>query len=334
MAKRNNLYDKELYETKVNIENKQLLEDYILELKSQGKSEKTIYQYSSDIKAFLCWLCREMNNPFILDLKKRAFRMFFLKIKDNGTSSARINRFQSSIRNLLEFAVADDDEYEYDINAMRAVKGIKGEKVKEIIFLTDDQITKIIDFLMSKEKYQMALYLSLSYDSAGRRGEVAQVLKDNFLNSKQTNLVVGKRGKKFTLIYFNRTREIAKKYFEQRGEDDIESLWFVEEKNIRRKRSYESFYAWVVSFRGILKNLTGEYIEINPHSFRHSSLTNYENGTHEVLKELGKTQLPIKTLKALAHHNDISTTESYLPDRDEERLNDDFGLDEEVVKIM
>ena len=34
----------------VNSENKELLDDYILELKSNGKSEKTIYQYVADIK--------------------------------------------------------------------------------------------------------------------------------------------------------------------------------------------------------------------------------------------------------------------------------------------
>ena len=44
------------------------------------------------------------------------------------------NRFQSSVRNLLNFAVEDDDEYDYDINAMSSIKGMKGESVREIVF--------------------------------------------------------------------------------------------------------------------------------------------------------------------------------------------------------
>lgn len=54
MAKRNAIYSDELY-AQVNRENKDLLDDYILEMKSRRKSEKTIYQYTADIKMFYCW---------------------------------------------------------------------------------------------------------------------------------------------------------------------------------------------------------------------------------------------------------------------------------------
>lgn len=326
MAKRNNLYDEKIYEEKVNKDNKFLLKDYILELKSKGRSEKTIYQYTSDIKAFYCWLVKEMDNAYILDLKKRTFRQFFLMLQDNGTSSARVNRFQSSIRNMLEYAVLDDDEYDYDINAMRSIKGVQGEKVREIVFLTDEQINIIMNRLLRDKKYQMALYLSLSYDSAGRRNEVLQVEKHNFLESNQTNVVTGKRGKKFTLLYFGKTKEIAKKYLDDRGDDNIDSMWHVEEMGERRSRSYESLYSWVLQFRKILQEETGEFIKINPHSFRHSSLTNYENGTHHTLKELGKDKLPLEILKVLANHESIDTTQSYLPNKDLEILAEAFGL--------
>lgn len=326
MAKRVNLFDKDKYENKVNKENKMLLNDYILELKSRGRSEKTIYQYASDIKGFYCWLYDEMDNKYILDLKKRAFRQFFLMLNQNGTSSARINRFQSSLRNMLEYASEDDDEYDYPINAMRSIKGMQGEKVREIVFLTDEQIDIILDRLLKDENYQMALYLSLSYDSAGRRNEVWQVEKEGFLENNKTNIVNGKRGKKFPLLYFDRTREIAKKYFEFRGEDDISSLWYAGEGKARRARSYESLYSWVLNFREILEEETGEFIEINPHSFRHSSLTNYENGTHHTLKQLGKDHLPIEVLKVLANHESIDTTQSYLPNKDDELLAEAFGL--------
>lgn len=327
MAKRVNLYNKQIYEEKVNKQNKLLLEDYILELKSKGRSEKTIYQYTSDIKAFYCWLYNEMDNKYILELKKRAFRQFFLMLQENGTSSARINRFQSSVRNMLEFASEDDDEYDYKINAMRYIRGVQGEKVREIVFLTDEQIDIILNRLLEEENYQMALYLSLSYDSAARRNEVLQVEKEGFTKSNKTNIVTGKRGKKFPLLYFRRTREIARKYLVERDEDDIQSMWVAGEGKYRRARSYESFYTWVVYFRKILLEETGEDVMINPHSFRHSSLTNYENGTHHTLKELGRDKLPIEVLKVLANHESIDTTQSYLPNKDDELLAEAFNLE-------
>lgn len=326
MPKHNNFYNEKLFTEEVSRKNKAILKDYQLEMKSNHKSEKTIYQYSADIKMFLCWNYLFNDDKYLLDLKKRDFRNFFLQMADVKSSPARINRVQCSLRNMLEFCCDDEDEYDYPINAMRKIKGLQKEEVREILFLTDEQITMMIDYLLQKEDYQKALYLSLSYDSAGRRNEVHQVLKEGFLESKQTNKVVGKRGKEFKLLYFGRTKEIAKLYFEQRGEDNNPSLWNIVHDGKSEAVSYDTLYSWCMSFRKILEDLTGEYLEFTPHSFRHSSLTNYNNGTHHVLKELGKTELPLKVLKTLAHHEDISTTEGYLPNKDEELLAEAFGL--------
>ena len=325
MTKRNSFYSPTIFE-QVNKENKAILQDYILELKSKRKSDGTIYQYSSDIKMFYCWAFNELDNKSILRMKKRDFRRFFLELQENGASSARINRVQCSLRNLLEFCTEDEDEYDYDINSMKSIKGLQKEEVREIHFLTDEQITIIIDYLLAKKQYQKALYVSLSYDSAGRRNEVFQVLKEGFAEGKRTNMVQGKRGKKFQLMYLSRTREIARLYFEQRGNDDIESLWIVGKGEDRRAAKYETLYNWTVSFRKILEKETGELIEMNPHSFRHSALENYENGTHHSLAEMGKDKLDIQVLKVLANHTSIDTTQSYLKNKDQELLDEAFGI--------
>ena len=151
----------------------------------------------ADIKGFYSWVHDNAKNKNVLDLKKRVFRNFFLYMQEHDDSSARINRLQSSIRNLLEFASQDEDEYDYDVNAMRSIKSMKGEKVRDIVFLTDEQVTKIIDYLLKEKQYQKALYVSLSYDSAATRNEVAQDEKQGFVENNQTNQVVGKRAKKF-----------------------------------------------------------------------------------------------------------------------------------------
>lgn len=325
MSKRLRIFSQETWK-EVNSENKAILEDYTLELRSKKKSEGTIYQYVADIKMFFCWTHENISpKKSILDLKKRDFRKFFLFLEEK--SPARINRVQCSIRNLLEFCTQDDDEYEeYEINIMRNIKGLAKEQVRDIHFLTNEQIEMVIAHLMEKEQYQKALYLSLSYESAGRRNEIHQVLKTNFLENDLTNVVVGKRGKKFPLLYFTRSKEIAKLYFEQRGEDNIESLWVVGKDENKRAAAYETLYNWVLNFRDILEDLTGEDIDFNPHSLRHSALENYSDGTHYVLKEMGVDKLDIKVLKVLANHSDISTTESYLKDKDQEVLMNAFGL--------
>lgn len=309
----------------VNQGSKDLLEDYMLELEATGKSEKTRYQYFADIRGFLSWILRNGKNKSILELKKRDFRNFFLKMSKQGTSNARINRLQSSIRNLLLYA-EDTDDYDYDINEMRNVRGVPKEPVREVVFLSDDRVDKILQYLIDKKEYQKALYISLSYDSAARRNEIHQVKKEGFLDENQTNIVTGKRSKKFKLIYFNRTKEIAELWLNQRGNDDIESLWVTGEGDKKRAASYETLYNWAISLRPIIRELFGEDIEIASHSWRHIALENYSDGSHHVLKEMGKKELPIEVLKVIAHHSSTETTQSYLKDKDEEVLNETFGF--------
>lgn len=326
-TKRNTFYNKEIFKNKVNKESKMVLDDYILELRAKRKSEGTIYQYEADIKMFLCYAVDNLNNKCILDMKKRDFRNFFLAMSESGKSSARINRVQCSLRNMLEFCYQDDDEYEdYNRNVMTSIKGLEKQEVREIIFLSDEQIDYLINHYMNKKEYNKALYISLSYDSAGRRNEIYQVEKHNFENNKMTNSVTGKRGKKFNLYYFDRTREIAKKYFEQRGEDDIDSLWVTKHGGKTREIESGALYQWAISFRKVLEEKYDEEIMLNSHSFRHSSLENYENGTHHSLKYIGVDRMDIKELKILANHSDTSTTEKYLKNKDDELLQTLFGI--------
>ena len=304
-------------------DNRELYDDYMLE---QGKATKTIKQYGFDIRAFMCWLVKEKNNKYILDLKRRDFRNFFLKMQRAGTSAARINRFESSVRNLLEFACISED-YDYEVNAMQHIRGLQKEPVREIVFLTDQQVNILIDELLKRKHYQKALWVSLAFDSAGRRNELHQINKENFLENNQTNTVVGKRGKKFKLIYFNRSKIIYKLYMKQRGEDSLSTLWIAGKDDNKRPLSYEATYDFINEFREILEERTGEKIPVTPHSFRHSSLQAYSDGTHHNLKEQNKEGLDIRMLQALAHHESSQTTEGYLQDNSQEQLANALGIE-------
>jgi hypothetical protein len=79
---------------------------------------------------------------------------------------------------------------------------------------------------MRRQDCQKATLLMLAYESAGRRAELAQVEKYSFLDPirNNTNTVIGKGRKKFSLIYFDLTRKAALAWLDQRGEDDISEL--------------------------------------------------------------------------------------------------------------
>ena len=326
MAKYNKIYDEEIYKL-VNNESKLILEDYMLELEARKLAVKSRQQYLADLKMFLVYTQQNINNKSILDLKKRDYRNFFLMMSNDGKSSARINRVQSSIRNLLEFVVMDDDEYpDFQVNAMKKIKGVPKETVREIVFLTADQVEFLFEYLLKNKMYQKALYLSISLDSAGRRNEVYQVTKTPLLEkSNKTNVVEGKRGKKFPLMLTQRSHDIFEKYIEQRGDDDIESLWITGKDEDKRELGYDSLYNYAISFRAILEAEFEEDIPLNSHSLRHTSLELYETGDHYALKYMGKDRLDINTLRILANHEDISITQSYLRNKDSEVLDDLFS---------
>ena len=326
MTKYNKIYDEEIYKL-VNNESKLILEDYMLELEARKLAVKSRQQYLADLKMFLVYTQQNINNKSILDLKKRDYRNFFLMMSNDGKSSARINRVQSSIRNLLEFVVMDDDEYpDFQVNAMKKIKGVPKETVREIVFLTADQVEFLFEYLLKNKMYQKALYLSISLDSAGRRNEVYQVTKTPLLEkSNKTNIVEGKRGKKFPLMLTQRSHDIFEKYIEQRGDDDIESLWITGKDEDKRELGYDSLYNYAISFRAILEAEFEEDIPLNSHSLRHTSLELYETGDHYALRYMGKDRLDINTLRILANHEDISITQSYLRNKDSEVLDDLFS---------
>lgn len=314
---------------KTSDENKEILEDYCMELEVQGKAPKTIYQYKSDIKAFLCWNAKKNKDKYLLDLKRKDFVKFQLGLTRAGTSNARINRFQSSIRNMLQYCVMEEDMYpEYTVNPMMLVKGLEKKSVKDIYFLTDTEVNYLLFNFLLRGKTQIALWVSMCYDTCARRNEILQIEKTNILKDRKTNLVVGKRGKSFQLSFSKRTQRIAREYLKQRGDDDEKSLWVLGKgKNVHAIK-YSTFYDWARMCADILNKKEGKNYKFGPHVFRHTGLERLSDGTHYLTRvETKQGSLDINTLKVIAHHSDISTTQNYLQDKDLDTLGDAYGVD-------
>lgn len=325
------LYDEEVYESVCDV-NKDILEEYILDMKSRRLKEGSIYQYTKDIMLFYCYVCTELKNKPVPTLKKKQFKRFFIDFQNTGVSNARVNRVQCSLRNLMEFVTSDDDmidEYDVEVNYMAKIKGLQKEEVREIVFLSDEEIKFLIDELVKDKKYQIALLIALAYESSGRRNELYQVTKSSLMDEEdnKTNVVVGKRGKKFFLRYFSKTKEIFKLYLQQRGEDDKDFLWYKKNnKGEVEEVGYSTLYGWVIESRTYLAKVIGEHKLFNPHSFRHSSLENLVSGSHWILPELGKDCLTLEEAKLLAHHSSSETTAGYIVNRDTKEEENLFGV--------
>ena len=326
-----NFYTPELWE-QVNKENKRILDDFLAEYKQRKKSKGTIAGYHNDLRIIMIYILLELDNRCVLDLKKKDFRGLSLYFTEEcEMSAARTNRLKSAINSLLTFCEEDDD-YEYEINYAKKVKGIPKSRVKDDeddFFFSYEEFIKVRDILVEKEKWQLAVLWSLGFDSAGRKNELFQVEKHGLLDGNKTNVVIGKRGKKFPLVYLDDTKELIRKYLEWRGEDNIDSLWIKGSGENKEPISDPNvLYGRIVSISKILSEVRGEQCNIFTHTMRHSRLECLAQGTDErLLDENGQPKkYPLEQIQVFAHHSDVSTTQSYLKDHSEDTINSMFGI--------
>ena len=324
----NYIYNEEDWQ-KVNPLNKEIMEDYKAELKQNQKSNGTILQYYGDWRIVMLYIYRKLNNKYILELNKKDFRRYSLWITEElKVSNARHNRLMSALRSLLTYCEEDDD-LDYENNTARKVKGLRKDPVKDIVFLSNEQVMKLKDELIKSEKYMLATILMLSYDSAGRKNELFQVQKECFYdnNRNHTNIVIGKRAKKFSLLYFDATKECVALYLKQRGEDDLKEMWSTGKSDNKTPVTLGTIYDWFVEMSNLLTKLEGKKIEFNVHSLRHISLENYSTGEHYMCEKLGKKEgFQLSDLQLIAHHDSSEVTSSYLKDKKDERLQEMFGI--------
>ena len=182
---------------------------------------------------------------------------------------------------------------------------------------------------MKEERYKEATLLALLYESGCRKNEILQVKRDSITDEgNATNQVIGKRGKKFRCLYFSHTKEAFKKYDEQRKKSkngDKSDILFI--TNSGAPATSGALYDWVKGWIKDLKVIDEEdYTGLNVHSFRHCFIQNCSDGTHWICKENGLGAIPIEKIKVLAHHENVSTTDSYRANDEEKDIEELFGI--------
>jgi len=327
----NNFFDEEKWSL-VNPINKEIREDYTMELKQNQKKPSTIKVYRNDWRIVFLVVYDLFKNKSILELTKKDWRKLSLYFKEEcNHSNARVNGLMSAVRSMLAYC-EDDDDYEYDFSTAVKVKGLPKQETRETVFLSNEQIFKLRDKLIELEQWQKLALLFLAYDSAGRKNELFQCKKHNFMNSRLnvTNKVIGKRGKVFQLVYFSETKKWMDKYLEWRGEDSLDSVWVRKTKEGNIDIEVGTIYTWVKEMNDLLEEIEGREIDFTVHSFRHSSLENLcqNNPTHYALAEINRPEgLALEELQAHANHSDSNTTMNYIKDRTDEQKLTMFGFD-------
>lgn len=316
---------------KVNPFNIEAMEDFLTECKQNQKKEGTIKQYRNDLRIIMIYILRKLKNKDITEVNRKQFRNFSIYMKEEWNwSNARANRAFSSLRSMLNY-LEDDDDYDYENNAAKKVKGLPKEPVRvneDDFFLSFEQVMKLRNELIKRDRLQDAVLLMIGFDSGARRNELHQIKKIGLTTSNKANLVVAKRGKTYRPVYLNDTKELIATYLEKRGEDDIESLWYKESKEGKEEIAYETLYDRMVYMSKILSEIEGKEIKFFPHTLRHSRAEVLLTGTDQrILDENGKPKkFTLEEVAVLLNHSSTDTTKGYAKDHSDELLDSMFGF--------
>ena len=319
-------YTKDKFE-QVNKETRAVIEDYINECKGKGLTKRTIIEYKNLLRHVAILIQEHYENKSILEMSRRDFRSMSIMFQDQlNLSNARINSILSVVCGCLNFIEDDEEIWEgYTKNPMRRLKRMPRKLAREKKWLNRSEVRTMITKLLEKDYLQCAVIVSLAYDSGARISELDQVSKKGILTGNVTNKIVRKGQKKeTTLMFHNDTKNLIKKWLEQRGEDNIENLFIYPiavndtNKDLKRPITIKSLASRIKSAGKLIEK------DISPHVLRRSRAEGLKKGEDERLNFRKFSQ---KEIQIILGHSDLATTEHYLKD-------DSVEIMEKIIEMV
>jgi len=287
------------------------LDDFLLDLKTNNYSSKTVYNYERDLSVFKMFL-EELNMPFKKINKKTIlnYKAYLLSLdrvtpeaKKNREklSSFSVNRMLSALRSYLKYLGDMDIEIPITPNAVKLIKTPR-KKVKIPSF---EKVIKIIEAPSQFEKNEKVMLrnramLEVLFSTGMRVSELVS-FKKNDLDEKGKVFVRGK-GKKERFVYLTaRAQKHLNNYLKIRGGSPSPYVFVpYSGKNLYKKDkkiSANYIQQKIKQYRGLL----GLILPVSAHTIRHAFAT--------YLAENGASATAIQTLLG---HESLDTTTRYV----------------------
>ncbi|WP_347877185.1 MULTISPECIES: tyrosine-type recombinase/integrase [Halanaerobium] len=272
-----------------------VLEDFKQWLRLDGKSKKTIENYSLDIGQFLSWITERNIN--LGEISREHILNYKVEIMNSGLAVVTVNKKINSLRSFNDFLI------EKEINLERVIKPgkdrikIAGGSENNVDVYSNEELEKILSAVDEEEvtlRNKLIVYLLLY--TGVRVSELVNIRIPDFDLLTGELKIIGK-GNKYREIPLNqKLKKVLKSYLnkerkENKHAEDSQYLLLTE----RSPKMHRDTVNYVL--RKIGKDLD---FKLNPHKFRHTTFT--------LLLAKG---VDITTISALAGHNSIETTNKY-----------------------
>lgn len=255
----------------VNKENIQLGNDFLEYLISTDRSRTTVEAYRSDLNVFWVWCLDFCSNKFFVDLSKRDIVKFQNHCLNTWKwSPARMRRVKSTLSSLSNYIENMlDDEFQNYRPIVRKIENPAACTVREKTILEEEQLQKLLDYLVEKEQYDKSCMLSLAMSNGRRKSElprmkVSYFTEDNIIYGSLyrtpetvTTKGRGSRGKQLIIYTLkNSFQKYLDLWLKYREENNITSEWLIPKKEngifVDEQVPISTMDSWAEQFTKIL----------------------------------------------------------------------------------
>lgn len=312
---------------KVNPDNKQLFEEWIMYLQSTDKSKGTILQYTNDMRILFIFLMKRCNNKFVIDLNKRdiiAFQGY--SINTWGHSSNRTRRIRSCLSSLCNFVEnIMDDLYPDFRNIVNKIEAPVKKPVREKTILTEEQVEKLLKELVDTKQYQKACVFALAANCGARLSELVRFKVSYFNESNLQNNAYYKTPEKIKIKGRGRDGSRKYKFILKIGFQEYFDLWMQERERLGITNE-ELFVTrrngeWIPASDHTLQSWKTTFSRILDESFYFHSLRHY------LTTKLRANNIPDRVIKDWFGWETIDMIEIYDDNEAEDSFADFFKED-------
>lgn len=280
---------------KLNIKNKKLLSDYIIELKTikQRDKDTTVNSYSEDIYKYLEYM-ESKNISSALDISYNNLLDYLKYLDDNKYEVSSVARKIVSIKAFHKYLSENYKVIDIStkINTPRFYRKLPN-------ILTIEEVDNLLDIKLDTPfDYRNKAMLELMYSSGLRVSELINLelsdidLNNNYVRcfgkgSKERIVPVGEYSSKYLSIYINEYRDSMKKGYY------TEKIFLNNHGKEMTRQGFFKIIKKIAKDKDINKNIT-------PHMLRHSFATHLLNNGAD-----------LRTIQEMLGHSSISTTQIY-----------------------
>ena len=155
-------------------ENIELMDDFLIYLKSMDRSENTIKQYKCDLQIFFVYNLEHNENKRFVDITKREFVRFQnFALNEWEWSSSRIRTVKAVLSSLSHY-IEDilDDEYPNFRCIIHKIESPARSTVWEKSVFSEEELQRLLNHLVRKKEFRKAAVLALAMYSGRRKSEI------------------------------------------------------------------------------------------------------------------------------------------------------------------